>query len=229
MDKRFFLAAFLVQAAFGARARADENQDVYKVLDAVIYSDRQLAKPVHEKAFLTRGAPDLEQLEPGGRRMKRDREVKPRGMPGWLGNYAAQDLAETKPAKFRGYVHQHKVDYDQSGFHNSEIGQREAFTSPTPATEHEVVANLPVGTEIEVQLRRDARGGGGRPSPTLPAIRVTRQDSTLAPGEAHLRWQKGRDNVLAHDGPVLVRPKIDVYLRSVERMTARVSFVPRAR
>jgi hypothetical protein len=217
------IGSVLSLVASGGLARANEGEAVRKVIEAALDVDKNYNTPAHEVAFLTPRAPSAAQLSP----LRGDQKVK-EGWPGWLGNDAATLLANGPGSgKFQGYVHQHKVDYASSGFHNIEMGQRTPFAAPVVPLGHEVIANAPVGTTIQVALSRQTNGGSRS---TTGTVVVTRQDETLPAGVAHLSWEKTSDDIVLskeNGGKFLGQLKVDIHTRSIQRRTAKMTYAAR--
>jgi hypothetical protein len=219
---------------FGAAhaGEVDERLEaVSRVLEEASLRDHTASRSVVE-AFVTRGAPSVD-----GRKRWRDRRLRDTEPE------AAQDRL-LGSAEFQGSVGRRGATKAKTGWLRTILAQRVPFDTPTPAPTFEVVANLPVGTEIGVQLEGPRYSGEQianiafvrsrvpqalkgaidlgeilrenlRPQAPLPLI-VTRRDRSLPGGVADLRLRRTQDRALR---------RIGLFRREVSDSRARVSFV----
>jgi hypothetical protein len=196
------LAGGLLCVASVAQAEEDpEVSAVSKVLDEAIRRDRNYSVDVVNVARVQReGSRGWERVV--GRGLFKEADD------------VAQDLIEKEDSVVKS-VAVRSVDYGTSGWRNTTRRQRTPFATPRPPSRFEVAANLPVGTPLAVHLGKEkldgvkfmiiidasreavqrrgymtASDGVGmlaEANPSLPGIRVTRQDASIPEGSASLR------------------------------------------
>jgi len=223
---KVILTAALLGLSGLASAADDQTQAVHKVLDEAIHRDTSYSSPFMDRAR-TKVPGERWQNVPAGA-----------GFFSTPGDVAERRIDE-KDSKVSHVVSSRGATYSTTSWKNSTQIQRQAFTRPVRADEAEVVANLPVGTEIDVQLGREKLDGVkfalmvqgmkaasdrreavqvpqlAAANPVLPVLKVTRQDPTVPAGQA----------VLSHRSTSEATPNqyFNRYRRTTQRMFGRVA------
>ena len=220
MRIRVFMVLVLVSfevVAYGDSPSVGQHGDVKKVLSAAVRRDKNLNVGVRSV----------------GRTYKNGQWTDLKGTILTGPSDQVEDALEVDHG-VEYAVGERSIDYGTSKWHHSLVFRQNAAFRQTAPVRSEVVANLPVGTVIEVILGAEkldvakigllARLGRGSEkslapaNPKLPKLRVTRQDKSLPSGRALLRQTR------IHDGA-----KGRGYLRRSSGTTARVAIRPRAR